>query len=87
MARDVGTEPPGRLIELALAGHRPAGRFRVVVRDSDVHEPLEEVALGRLGGAPGVLERLVRGEPLAFGEQLEPVLVRVTHGEGDGTPW
>ena len=35
-------------------------------------EPLEEVLLGRVGGSPGVLERLVRGEVLAGTGELEP---------------
>jgi hypothetical protein len=37
-----------------------------------VDEALEEVLLGRVGGAPGVLERLVGGEELAGARELEP---------------
>jgi hypothetical protein len=36
-----------------------------------VDEALEEVALGGVGGAPGILEHLVRGEELAAPDQLE----------------
>ena len=35
-------------------------------------EPLEEVALVPIGGAPGQLELLVRREPLAGAQELEP---------------
>jgi hypothetical protein len=37
-----------------------------------VDEPLEEVLLRLVGGAPGVLERLVRGEVLAGAGEVEP---------------
>jgi hypothetical protein len=33
---------------------------------------LEEVALVRLGGAPGILQLLVRGEELAPADQIQP---------------
>jgi hypothetical protein len=39
-----------------------------------VDEPLEEVLLGGVGGAPRVLERLVRGEVLPIAGQVEPAL-------------
>ncbi len=35
-------------------------------------EALEEVLLGGLGSAPGVLERLVRGKVLAGAGEVEP---------------
>ena len=47
-------------------------------------EPLEEVPLGGLGRAPGVFERLVRGEPFAATEEVEPRAVGVRH-RGDRT--
>jgi hypothetical protein len=37
-----------------------------------VDEPLEEVLLGGLGRAPGVLERLVGREVLAGAGEVEP---------------
>jgi hypothetical protein len=80
-------EPAEGLLELPLAGDRPARRLRVMVGDGDVDEALEEVALGRPGHPPGVLEGLVRGEPLARRELLEAALVRVGHVKDDGTPW
>ena len=42
--------------------------------DGDVHEPLEEVALGRGRVTPLVLELLVGLEVLARPDQLEPTL-------------
>jgi hypothetical protein len=39
-----------------------------------VNESLKEVALPVLGGAPGVLELLVRSEELAAPDQLEAEL-------------
>ena len=46
-------------------------------------EALEEVLLGRVGGAPGVLERLVRGEVLAGPGEVEPTgEVRFQHRSG-----
>jgi hypothetical protein len=58
------------LLELPLEpGAVPAAGL--VPGNDDVHEPLEEVLLLGLGGPPGVLERLVRGEVLAFPGQLE----------------
>jgi hypothetical protein len=44
----------------------------LVPGDDDVDEPLEEVLLGGLGRAPGVLERLVRVEVLAGAGEIEP---------------
>jgi len=47
---------------------------RLVPRNSDVHESLEEVPLLRAGRAPGVLQRLVRGEVLAPPDLVQPEL-------------
>jgi hypothetical protein len=64
-------EAPGGLLELALAADLVAAP-RLIPGDDDVDESLEEVLLGRVGGPPGVLERLVRGEVLAGACQVEP---------------
>jgi hypothetical protein len=64
-------EPALRFLELPLeADLVPAAGL--VPRDDDVHEPLEEVLLLGLGGAPGILECLVRGEVLAAPSEVEP---------------
>jgi hypothetical protein len=64
MRRRERPEPPLRLLELPLeADLVPAAGL--VPRDDDVHEPLEEVLLLGLGGAPGILEGLVGCEVLA----------------------
>ena len=47
---------------------------RLVPGNGHVDEPLVEVPLGGLGGAPLVLEHLVGGEVLASPDQLEPHL-------------
>ena len=75
MEGPVGTESPSCLLELALAARSvaPAG---VVPGDGDMDEPLEEVALGRFGLAPFVLELLVRLEVGSHADQFEPVLER-----------
>jgi hypothetical protein len=57
-------EPALGFRELTLTSDRVAAAV-LVPRDDDVHEPLEEVALRRLGGAPRLLERLVRLEVAA----------------------
>ena len=68
--RRVRPESPGRLLELALAADAvPAAGL--VPRHGHVHQPLVEVALAGLGGAPGVLELLVRREVLAAADQVE----------------
>jgi hypothetical protein len=66
-------EPAGGLLELAGAADlvSPA---RLVPRDDDVHEPLEEILLLGLGRTPGVLERLVRGEVLTGAGEVEAAL-------------
>ena len=71
MLRRVGPEPPRRLLELPLAADA-VPTPGLVPGNSDVDEPLEEVALLGRRRAPGVLERLVRGEELAAANQLEP---------------
>jgi hypothetical protein len=70
-----GLEPSLRLRELARAGAGSAGDLRVVPGDCDVYEALEEVALGRVGSAPRVLERLVRLEVAPRPDQREALLV------------
>jgi hypothetical protein len=64
-------EPARRLLELPLAPG-PVAAGSLVPRDDHVNEALEEVLLGRVGGAPCVLERLVRLEVLAGPREVEP---------------
>jgi hypothetical protein len=64
MTRRERAEAPRRLLELPLAAGSVAAAG-LVPGDHDVHEPLEEVLLGRVGGPPGILECLVRLEVLA----------------------
>jgi hypothetical protein len=68
-----GAEPPGCLLELALAAGAVAAPG-LVPGDDDVDEALVEVLLGRVGGAPRVLERFVRGEVLPGAGEVEPAL-------------
>jgi hypothetical protein len=70
MSRREGPEPAFRLLELSLEAD-PIPAAGLVPGDDDVHEPLEEVLLRGLGCAPGVLERLVRGEVFAVAGKLE----------------
>ena len=63
-------EPARGLLELPLRSDRIAAAG-LVPGDDDVHEPLEEVFLLWLGGAPGILERLVRGEVFAAAGKVE----------------
>ena len=72
----VGRQPADRLLELALATNSvaPTG---LVPGDGDVHEALEEVALGRLGGTPRVFQLLVSGEELAGPNQFQAALERI----------
>ena len=76
MRRREWREPARRLLELTLAA-RPVAAARLVPRHGDVDEALEEVLLGWLGGAPRVLERLVRREELPPADQLQPALIVV----------
>ena len=73
VGRGEGRESPRRLLELPprCDGTAAAG---LVPGDRDVDEPLEEVALLRLCGAPDVLEHLVRREELILPDQVEPAL-------------
>jgi hypothetical protein len=50
----------------------PVPALRLIPGNDDVDEALEEVLLLGLGCAPGVLERLVRGEVLAGAGQVQP---------------
>src|SRR5438132_13807362 len=68
----VGSQTPRGLLELAPAADPPPSAG-LVPGDRDVDEPLEEVALRRLGRAPCFLERLVRREVLAATQQLDPL--------------
>jgi len=72
----VGLQPPDRLGELTFHPDSPPAA-RLVPRDRDVDEPLEEVPLLAGGGAPRVLELLVRGEVLAAANEGEPPLEAV----------
>ena len=71
MRRSEGPQAARGLLELAPATNLVA-TAGLVPGDDDVHEPLEEVLLLGLGCAPGVLERLVRGEVLAPPREVEP---------------
>jgi hypothetical protein len=66
-------KPPRGLLELAGRRDRPAATG-LVPRDRHVHEPLVEVALRGVRGAPDELELLVRLEVPAFPDQLEATL-------------
>ena len=68
--RRVRLQPADRLRELPL-GPDPSPAPRLVPRDRDVHEALQEVALFGRCRAPGVLQLLVRCEVLAGSDQLE----------------
>jgi hypothetical protein len=72
----VGREAPARLLELAFAAHSVAAPG-LVPGDGNVHEPLEEIALGRFGGAPRVFQLLVSGEELAYPDQLQATVERI----------
>ena len=70
MCRGERTEPPRRLLELALATNAvPAAGL--IPRDRDVDEALEEVFLRWVCREPDVFERLVGLEVLALGNLLE----------------
>ena len=84
MLRRIGREPPQRLLQLSRAADAVAAA-RLVPRDCDVDEPLEEVTLSRPGCSPGGLQLLVRGEVLAAPDQFEP-LVQL-HLRDLSTPW
>ena len=71
MLRRVAIEPSRRLGELALAA-RPISALRVQPRDSDMDEPLQEVALVFGRYSPLVFELLVGVEVRARADQLQP---------------
>ena len=75
----VRREPPQRLLALAL-GRDGLAAARLVGRDDDVDEPLEEVALLRVRRPPRRLERLVGVEARAAAAELEPALVLAQDG-------
>ena len=75
MGRRERLEPAQRLCELPL-GADLASAPRLVPRDRDVNETLEEVALVAGRRAPRALELLVRGEVLAGPNQLYPGPIR-----------
>ena len=61
------------LVKLAAAAHAvPAPRL--VPRDCDVHEALEEVAFRFVRRTPRKLELFVGGEELATTDELNPLL-------------
>ena len=72
----VGLQPPDGLRELAFHPDPPAAT-RLVPRDGDVDEALQEVALFRRRGPPCVLELLVRGEVLAGANEGDAALEAV----------
>jgi hypothetical protein len=73
MGGRVGREPPRRLLELPLAADAvfPSG---LVPGHGDVNEPLKEIALLELRGAPRLFEDLVRRKVLAAADQVETVV-------------
>ena len=73
VSRYEGPQAALGLSELALAADQVAAAG-LVPGDGHVDEALEEVLLGRLGGAPGVLEGLVRLEVRALAHQLQATL-------------
>ena len=76
MRRGVGREPAARLLELTFAADSLTAPG-LVPGDGDVDETLEEVTLGRLGGAPRVFQLLVGGKELAGPNQLQAALERI----------
>jgi hypothetical protein len=68
MRRRERPQPASRLLQLPRAADlvAPSG---LVPGDSNVNEPLEEVALFAGARSPDVLELLVRGEELACPDQ------------------
>jgi hypothetical protein len=71
MGGHITGEPAAGLLELALAAD-PVPAAGLVPGDGDVDEALEEVALGRLGRPPLVLEHLVRVVVPPVPDELEP---------------
>ena len=77
MERRIRSQSQTRFLELAFAAN-PFATAGLVPGHGHVHEPLEEIALLGLGGAPRVLELFVRGEELAAPDQLEAPLERLS---------
>jgi hypothetical protein len=73
MPRRVGRQTADRLRQLSLHPDVPAAP-RLVPRDGDVDESLQEVAFPGRRRPPGVLELLVRLEVPAGANQLEAAL-------------
>jgi hypothetical protein len=73
MGGRVGTEPPRRLLELPLAADAVFASG-LVPGHGDVNEPLKEIALLGLRGAPRLFEDLVRRKVLAAADQVETVV-------------
>lgn len=73
----IRSQPAKGLRQLALATDLVAAA-RLVPRDGDVYEALEEVSLRGLGCAPGILQLFVGGEELAAADQRETALERVS---------
>ena len=78
MLRRVRREATRGLLELPLTTDPPAA-LRLVPRDRDMDEPLEEIALLLGGGAPGQLELLVGREELAAADELDSSLEMGLH--------
>ncbi len=76
MGRRIRRQPTASLLELALAAD-PVAASCLIPRNGDVHETLEEVALGGLRGAPGLFQLLVGREELAGTNQLQAALERI----------
>jgi hypothetical protein len=76
MLRGVWRQPAARLLELTFGADSPA-TAGLVPGDRDVHQPLHEIPLGRLGGAPRVLQFLVGREEFARANQFQAALERL----------
>ncbi len=76
MGRRERRQAARRLLELRGARARTSRYVRVVPGDHDVDEPLEEVALTRLGGPPRLLEGLVSREVVPPTRKLDASPVR-----------
>jgi hypothetical protein len=83
--RRVRREPASRFLELPLAADAVAA-VGLVPGNSDLDEPLEEVALLGLGGTPGRLELLVRREVLAAADQFDSARESLVHLESFARP-
>jgi hypothetical protein len=77
MRRRIGPEPPARFLELAFAADS-VPTPGLVPGHGNVHQPLEEVPLGLLSGAPGVFQLLMSGEELASSNKFQAALERIS---------